>query len=70
MIIGRLTLSNPLIQNICHHLLTLEVMAFITCNQHMGYLSFTEQATFTPFAIDGVVGKVNNSALLLRIVFY
>ena len=34
-------------------------MGFITCNQHTDFLSFTKQATFTPFAMDGIVGKVN-----------
>ena len=32
-------------------------MGFITCNQRMDFLSFTKQATFTPFAMDGIVGK-------------
>ena len=41
-------------------------MAFITCNQHMGLILFTKQATFTTFAMDGIVGKVNNKALMLQ----
>ena len=31
---------------------------------------FTKQATFTPFAMDGIVGKVNNNVLLLQTVLY
>ena len=45
-------------------------MGFITCNQHIDFLSFTKQATFTPFAMDGIVGKVNINALLLQTVLY
>ena len=45
-------------------------MGFITCNQRMDFLSFTKQATFTPFAMDGIVGKVNINALLLQTVLY
>ena len=33
-------------------------MVLITCNQCMGLLLFTKQATFIPFAIHGIVGKV------------
>ena len=42
-------------------------MAFITGNQHTDFLSFTKQAIYTPFATDGIVGKVNINALLLRL---
>ena len=45
-------------------------MAFITCNQHTGLLLFTKQAAFTTFAMHGIVGKVNNSVLLLQTMFY
>ena len=50
--------------------LTLEVMVSITYNQHMNFLPFTKQATFTPFAMDGIVGKVNINALLLQTVLF
>ena len=40
-------------------------MAFTTVNQHTGLDLFTKQATFTPLAMDGIVGKVNINALLL-----
>ena len=43
-------------------------MAFITLNECMSLLSFTKQAIFTPFAINGIVGKVNINALLLQTV--
>ena len=45
-------------------------MGFITCNQHIDFLSFTKQATFTPLAMDGIVSKVNINALLLQTVVY
>ena len=45
-------------------------MAFIICNQCMDFLSFTKQATFTPFVMDGIVGNVNINALLLQTVLY
>ena len=45
-------------------------MEFITCNQHMGLILFTKQATYIPFAIDSIVGKVNINALLLQTVLY
>ena len=45
-------------------------MAFITGNQHMDFLSFTKQATYTPFAMDGVVGKISINALLLQTILY
>ena len=51
IVIERLTLSGPLVQYVCHCHLTLEVMVFITCNQHMDLLLFTKQANFTPFAM-------------------
>ena len=51
-------------------ILALMVMGFITCNQRTDFLSFTKQATFTPFAMDGIVGKVNINALLLQTVLY
>ena len=38
-------------------------MAFITGNQRADFLSFTKQATYIPFATDGIVGKVNINAL-------
>ena len=44
-------------------------MAFITCNPYTGLLSFTKQATFTPFVMDSMVsmvGMVNINALLFR----
>ena len=50
--------------------LTLEVMVSITYNQHMDFLSFTKQATFTPFVMDGIVGKVNINALLLQTMLF
>ena len=43
-------------------------MAFITCNQHTDLLLFTNQATFTPFTMPGIVGKVNSNVLLLQTV--
>ena len=46
------------------------VMAFLTCNQYTNFLSFTKQATFTPFAMDGMVGKVNINTVLLQTVLY
>ena len=58
-----LTSSDPLVQYVCHCHLTLEVMAFITCNQ---LLLFTKQATFTPFAMYGIVSKINIKVLLLQ----
>ena len=33
-------------------------MLFITGNQRMDFLSFTKQVTYTPFATDGIVGKI------------
>ena len=45
-------------------------MVLITCNQCMGLLLFTKQATFTPFAMHSTVDKVNNNALLVQIVLY
>ena len=45
-------------------------MAFITGNQCTDFLSFTKQATYTPFAMDSIVGKVNINALLLQTVLY
>ena len=45
-------------------------MEFITCNQRKDFVAFTKQATFTPFALDGIVGKVNINALLLQTVMY
>ena len=62
----------PLVQ-ICPSLsssLALKAMGFITCNQRTNFLSFTEQTTFTPFAMDGIVGKVNINVLLLQTVLY
>ena len=41
-------------------------MGFITCNQRTDFLSLTKQATFTPFAMDSIIGKVNINALLLQ----
>ena len=43
---------------------------FITCNQCTGLLLFVKQATFTPFAMYGIVGKVNNNTLLVQTVLY
>ena len=64
-------MSGPLVQYVCHHHITSEVMLFITCNQHMGLLNkLTKQRTFTPFAIHGIVDKVNNNALLAQTVLY
>ena len=59
------------INTICpfHHFI-LQVMVFITCNQRTGLLMFIKQATFTPFAMHGIVGKVNNNGLLLQTVLY
>ena len=56
---------------VSHHRLTLEVIAFITYNQRTS-LMFTKQATSTTytFAMHGIVGKVNNNALLLWTVLY
>ena len=45
-------------------------MVFITCNQHMGLLLFSKQATFTPFAMYGIVSKVNNNVLFLQTMLY
>ena len=45
-------------------------MGFITGNQYMDFLSFTKQTTYTPFAMDGVVSKVNINALLLQTILY
>ena len=45
-------------------------MVLITCNQYMGLLLFTKQATFTPFAMHGIVNKVNNNALLVQTMLY
>ena len=45
-------------------------MAFITGNQRNDFLSLTKQATYTPFATDGIVGKVNINMLLLQTVLY
>ena len=67
---GGLITSCPLAQYVRHHHLVLEVMVFITCNQHTGLLLFTKQATYTPFAMHGIVGKVNNNALLVQTVLY
>ena len=36
----------------------------------MGLFSFTKQATFTPFDMDGIVGKVNINVLLIQTVLY
>ena len=46
------------------------VMAFITCNQRTDLLLFTKQATFTPFAMDSKIGKVNINVLLLQTVLH
>ena len=45
-------------------------MAFITGNQCMDFLSFTKQATYTSFATDSIVCKININALLLQTVLY
>ena len=45
-------------------------MGFITCNQRTDFLAFTKQATFTPFAMNGIIGKVNINAVLLQTVLY
>ena len=45
-------------------------MVFITCNQYTGLLVFTKQATFTPFAMHGIVGKVKMNALLVQTVLH
>ena len=45
-------------------------MVFTTGNQRTDFLSFTKQAIYTPFATDGVVGKVNINALLLQTALY
>ena len=45
-------------------------MAFTTGNQRTDFLSFKKQATYTPFAMDGIVGKVSISALLLQTILY
>ena len=45
-------------------------MEFITGNQRTDFLSFTKQATYTPFATDSIVCKVNINALLLQTVLY
>ena len=45
-------------------------MAFITCNQCTSLLSLTKQATFTPFAIDNIVSKLNINAQLLQTELY
>ena len=45
-------------------------MAFIPCNQHKDFLSFTKQATYTPFAMDDIVSKVNINAQLLQTMLY
>ena len=45
-------------------------MVLITCNQRTGLLLFTKQATLAPFAIHGIVSKVNNNALLVQTVLY
>ena len=36
----------------------------------MKFLSFTKQATFIPFAMDGIVGQVNINVLLLQGMLY
>ena len=43
---------------------------FITCNQCTGLVVFTKQTTFTPLVMHGMVGKVNNIALLVQTVLY
>ena len=45
-------------------------MAFITGNQYTDFLSFTKQTTYTPFATDSIVGKVNIHVLLLHTILY
>ena len=45
-------------------------MAFLTSNQHMDFLSFTKQTTYTLFAMDGMVGKVSINVLLLQTILY
>ena len=71
IVIGRLALSGILVQYVRHCHLTLKVMVFITCNRCTYRLTFIyKQATFTPFAMHGIVGKVNINALLLQTVLY
>ena len=55
-------MSDPLGTYVLYRHLTFEAMAFITDNQCMDFLSFTKQATYTPFATDGIVGEVNINA--------
>ena len=45
-------------------------MVFITCNHRAALLLFTKQTTLTPFAMHGIVGKVNNNALLVQTTLY
>ena len=45
-------------------------MAFITGNQRTDFLSFTKQATYTPFAMDSIVSKVNINVLLSQTILY
>ena len=56
-----------LVQFIHHCHLTLEVMVFIICKQHTGLILFTK---YTPFALHGIVGKVNNNVLLVQTMLY
>ena len=43
-------------------------MAFITGSQYTDFLFFTKQATYAPFVMGGIVGKVNINVLLLQII--
>ena len=70
IVIGHLTPLDPLVQCVHHRHLTLDVMVFITCNQRMGLILLTKQATFTTFAMYGIVGEVNNNALLVQTMLY
>ena len=61
IVIGCLTSLVPLVKYVRHRHLTLNVMVFVTYNQHTHLLLLTEQGTFTLFAMHSVVGKVNNT---------
>ena len=68
---GHLTSSGPLVKYVCSLLsFNLEIMVFITCSQCMILLLFTKQATFTPFAMHGIVSKVSNNAILIQTMLY
>ena len=45
-------------------------MVFITCNQHRDLLLLTKQTIFTPLAMHGIIGKVNNNVLLVHTILY